>query len=61
METTWTKAQRKFAKELYDLALEREYVALIEQIQSTEITTAVDVWRLHEMRISFKTIRASKT
>ncbi len=49
METTWTKSQKKVAKELYNLAREREYAGLIEQIQSTEITIADDVWRLREM------------
>ena len=36
MHNTWTKSQKKHAKELYDRALEREYAALMDEINRWE-------------------------
>ena len=48
MHKTWTKSQKKHAKELYDRALERKYAALMDEIRRWEIETPDDIWRLRE-------------
>ena len=49
MEEKWTKSQKVHARKLFDLALVREYDALISSINSMEIKTPDDVWDLYEM------------
>lgn len=49
IDEKWTKSQKVHARELFDLALEREYAALIKQINATKITTRDEVWDLYEM------------
>ncbi|MFT7824438.1 MAG: hypothetical protein ABXS92_06705 [Sulfurimonas sp.] len=49
MEEKWTKAQKGHARELFDLALEREYDELIKSINDTRIETPDDVWELYDM------------
>jgi len=44
----WLKSQRKYARELFDLAQEREYKALIEEINALQITSPDDVWELRD-------------
>ena len=45
---SWSKSQKKHARELFDLALERDYKALIEEINTTEITLRDEVWELRD-------------
>ncbi len=44
----WTKAQKKEARALFDLALEREYRALIDEVNAREITSREEVWALRD-------------
>jgi len=48
MNESWTKSQKKHARELFDLALEREYAALIEEINAKKITSRDEVWELRD-------------
>ena len=45
---SWTKAEKKHARELFDLALEREYRALIDEINDFQITSPDEVWTLRD-------------
>ena len=45
---SWSKSQKKHARELFDLALEREYKALIEEINTKKITSRDEVWELRD-------------
>jgi len=45
---SWSKSQKKHARELFDLALEREYKELIEEINTTKITSRDEVWELRD-------------
>ena len=45
---TWTKAEKKHARELFDLALKREYKALIDELNGLQITSRDEVWELRE-------------
>jgi hypothetical protein len=45
---SWSKSQKKHARELFDLALEREYKALIEEINTIEIISRDEVWELRD-------------
>ena len=45
---SWSKSQKKHAKELFDLALEREYKALIEEINLVKVESRDEVWELRE-------------
>ena len=45
---SWSKSQKKHARELFDLALEREYKALIEEINTTKVTSRDEVWELRD-------------
>ena len=49
MEEKWTKSQKVHARELFDLALSREYDDLIKTVNSTKIETPEEVWDLHDM------------
>ena len=49
MEEKWTKSQKVHARELFDLALGREYAELIDKINTTKIETPEEVWDLHDM------------
>ena len=49
MEGKWTKSQKAHARELFDLALSREYDDLIKTVNSTKIETPEEVWDLHDM------------
>ena len=49
MNKKWTKSQKIHARRLFDLALSREYDALISTINSMEIKTRDEVWELYEM------------
>ncbi len=49
MEEKWSKSQKVHARELFDLALSREYDALIKTINSTNVETPEEVWDLHDM------------
>jgi hypothetical protein len=44
----WSKSQKKHARELFDLALEREYEALIEEINIKKVTSRDEVWELRD-------------
>jgi hypothetical protein len=46
MSKMWTKSQKKHARELFDLARDREYAALIEEINSLRISSPDEVWEL---------------
>ena len=48
MHESWSKSQKKYARELFDLALEREYRALIEEINSLKVESRDEVWELRE-------------
>lgn len=48
MSKMWTKSQKKHARELFDLARDREYAALIEEINSLHISSPEEVWILRE-------------
>jgi len=48
MSESWSKSQKKYAKELFDLALEREYGAFIEEINSLKIESRDEVWELRD-------------
>ena len=48
MEEKWTKSQKVHARELFDLALEREYKALIEEINTTKVASRDEVWELRD-------------
>ena len=45
---SWSKSQKKHARELFDLALEREYKALIEEINLVKVESRDEVWELRE-------------
>ncbi len=45
---SWSKSQKKHARELFDLALEREYKALIEEINSLKVESRDEVWELRD-------------
>ena len=45
---SWSKLQKKHARELFDLALEREYKELIEEINALQIESRVEVWELRD-------------
>jgi len=45
---SWSKLQKKHARELFDLARDREYKALIEEISALEITSSDEVWELRD-------------
>ena len=49
MNEKWTKSQKVHARRLFDLALSREYDALISTINSMEIKNPDEVWELYEM------------
>ena len=48
MHESWTKVQKKHARELFDLALEREYKALIEEINALHIASRDEVWEFRD-------------
>jgi len=48
MSESWSKSQKKHARELFDLALEREYKALIEEINALRIESRDEVWELRD-------------
>lgn len=48
MNKTWTKSQKRHANELFELARDREYAALIEEINSLHISSPDEVWILRE-------------
>ena len=45
---SWSKSQKKYARELFDLALEREYKELIEEINSLKVESRDEVWELRD-------------
>ena len=45
---TWTKTEKRDARELFDLAREREYKALIDEINTLQITVPEEVWKLRD-------------
>lgn len=45
---SWSKSQKKHTRELFDLALEREYKALIEEINSLKVESRDEVWELRD-------------
>ena len=45
---SWSKSQKKHARELFDLALEREYKELIEEINSLKVESRDEVWELRD-------------
>ena len=45
---SWSKSQKKHARELFDLALEREYKALIEEINILKVESRDEVWELRD-------------
>ena len=45
---SWTKPQKQCARELFDLALEREYKSLIEEINALRIESRDEVWELRD-------------
>ena len=45
---SWSKSQKKHARELFDLAREREYKILIEELNTKKITLPVEVWELRD-------------
>jgi len=49
MNISWSKSQKKHARELFDLALSREYEELIKRVNSTKVKTPEEVWALHDM------------
>ena len=48
MSESWSKSQKKYAKELFDLALEREYGAFIEEINALKVESRDEVWELRD-------------
>jgi len=48
MNESWSKSKKKHARELFDLALEREYKVLIEEINTKKITSHDEVWELRD-------------
>jgi len=45
---SWSKSQKKHARELFDLALEREYKALMEEINAFQVESRDEVWELRD-------------
>ena len=45
---SWSKSQKKYARELFDLALEREYKELIEEMNSLKVESRDEVWELRD-------------
>ncbi len=45
---SWTKPQKRCARELFDLALDREYKSLIEEINALRIESRDEVWELRD-------------
>ena len=50
IETEWSQAEEKIAREVFDKAYEREISALIKQVQqqSNQITELEHLWNLHD-------------
>jgi len=46
---SWSKSEKKHARALFDLALDREFTELMERINTTKIETPDEVWNLHDM------------
>ncbi len=49
MNDTWSKSEKKNARTLFDLALQREYKELFNKINDIKVTRPEDVWDLHDM------------
>ena len=47
-DISWTKSQKQRARELFDLALDREYKSLIEEINALGIESRDEVWELRD-------------
>lgn len=48
MNESWSKSQKKHARELFDLALDREYKSLLEEINALRIESRDEVWELRD-------------
>ena len=48
IDMSWTKAEKKHARALFDLALEREYKALMDEINALHIESRDEVWELRD-------------
>ena len=46
MEFTWSKAEKKIAKQAFDLAYDRKCQKIIEQIKKQRLSDAEDIWEL---------------
>ena len=46
MEFTWSKAEKKIAKQAFDLAYDRKCQKIIEQIKKQKLSDAEDIWEL---------------
>ena len=46
MDFTWSKTEKKIAKQAFDLAYERKCQKLIEQIKNHSLSESDDIWRL---------------
>ncbi|GBE40932.1 MAG TPA: hypothetical protein ENG95_00140 [Nitrospirae bacterium] len=45
----WSKAEKKIAKEAFDIAYQRESKALIKEIREYKLEQPEDIWSLSEM------------
>ena len=46
MEFRWSKAEKKNAKQAFDLAYERKCQKIIEQIKKRKLSNDEDIWKL---------------
>ena len=46
---TWSSSEKKNARTLFDLALQREYKKLFNKINDLKVVKPEDVWDLHDM------------
>ena len=46
MEFKWSKAEKKIAKQAFDLAYDKKCQKIIEQIKRRNLSTGEDIWKL---------------
>lgn len=49
IDDIWSKSEKKHARTLFNLALEREYKELFNKINGTKVVKPEEVWDLHDM------------
>ena len=46
MDFTWSKSEKKIAKQAFELAYDKKCQKIIEQIKKRKLSDAVDIWEL---------------